>query len=201
VETKKDYRVIKDFLPEKIMCDIEDVIRNNIFSWNITETTFTKEFDVLTAQDWSFSYTAKEKEMQEDPFFSALCFMLKAVLLIHGVEVERILRIRFGLTFPLLQSEIEISTPHVDSCEKHKAAILYLNTSDGDTILYENRHKWGIVFDNNTFPDYIKDMVFKEEIRITPERNKILLFEGNCFHSSAIPTETSRRLIINLNYI
>tara|TARA_Y100001938_G_C7894578_1_gene331475 strand:+ start:41 stop:523 length:483 start_codon:yes stop_codon:yes gene_type:complete len=73
-----------------------------------------------------------------------------------------------------LHSEHIPSTWHTDDKEPHTVALFYLNTCNGYTI-------------------------FKDGTKIKSEANKIVIFNGNTYHSSVTQTDTKRRIVINFN--
>ncbi len=72
------------------------------------------------------------------------------------------------------------NTPHKDCDIAHKVALYYVNDSDGDTILFND----------------------KLEIahRIEPKKGRLLLFNGDILHTSSHPTKFDYRMCINIDY-
>lgn len=77
-------------------------------------------------------------------------------------------------------------TPHRDLGEEsHLTFILYLNDSDGDTVIYNEREP---------SEEYtVKDI-------ITPKKNRLVMFDGSCFHTGHSPSENNNRVLLNINY-
>jgi hypothetical protein len=85
-------------------------------------------------------------------------------------------------TFPVLHYNVS----HIDNIHEDKWSIVYyLNDSDGDTFLF-NEFK-------SDSPD--KLTVFK---RITPKKNRAVLFNSSRYHASSNPKINSERLVINI---
>lgn len=60
----------------------------------------------------------------------------------------------------------------------YKSCILYLNDSDGDTLIY-----------------------FKNKLkRVKPEAGKIVVFDGQLYHTSSNPVKTNYRKVVNINF-
>jgi len=85
-------------------------------------------------------------------------------------------RVRLGLHTPM--NKQTIGSPHVDSLDKHKTILYYINNSDGDTFFYN------------------KKKIIK---KITPVANSGICFDGSIYHSSSKPIKTIRRIVININ--
>ena len=70
--------------------------------------------------------------------------------------------------------------PHCDLHIKHHTMVYYVNDTDAPTRLYKDNR------------------VFKE---VQPKKGRALIFPGNTQHASASPTETSRRMVLNFNFL
>lgn len=76
--------------------------------------------------------------------------------------------------------------PHVDELSQDFfSAILYLNDTDGDTYLFNQ-------FFNDDFDRF---SVYK---KVTPNKNKLIIFNSNRYHASSNPKINEKRLVINL---
>tara|TARA_R110000796_G_scaffold93810_2_gene198408 strand:+ start:3011 stop:3565 length:555 start_codon:yes stop_codon:yes gene_type:complete len=75
--------------------------------------------------------------------------------------------------------DYEHHCPHTDNDADHVTAIYYVNPSDGDTFLF--------LKEDNT-------------IRVSPVKNRLLIFEGNILHAGASPRQNQCRMVINLNF-
>ena len=92
----------------------------------------------------------------------------------------------------------DFNTPHTDTDQPHVSCIVYVNDSDGDTILFDQMDDpFGEV--NQRITD-----IFTQEYsiaeRIKPEKNKFVLFDGNRFHASSNPKINQYRIVLNFNF-
>lgn len=69
-------------------------------------------------------------------------------------------------------------TPHVDCYFPHYVLLYYVNDSDGDTILFKNREIWK---------------------RVSPKKNRLLMFNHKMLHASSHPIEAIARVVLNYN--
>jgi len=84
----------------------------------------------------------------------------------------------------LQNNQITPNPPHIDLVDiKHKVLLYYVNDSDGDTIIYEDKSAETVVD------------------RISPKQGRILFFDGNCYHSSSSPTVNNKRIVINIDLV
>ena len=70
--------------------------------------------------------------------------------------------------------------PHIDMNRPHTTALYYVNTSDGETVFFD---------ENNN-----------EIRREKPEQGKVVIFDGSIYHASSCPTTTTNRMTLNFNY-
>ena len=67
---------------------------------------------------------------------------------------------------------------HVDQEVPHKVLLYYINDADGDTFFFKD-----------------KEVIHRE----TPERGKMVLFDGSYYHASSAPSNNIR-MTLNINY-
>ena len=81
--------------------------------------------------------------------------------------------------------------PHVDTDIPNIACILYLNETDGDTVLFNQKSE------NGKIPEGINLTIKKT---ISPKVNRLLLFDGALIHTGHSPVNYSNRILLNMNY-
>lgn len=89
---------------------------------------------------------------------------------------ENILRMKANL---LLQTQTSPNTPHIDYNFPHMVLLYYVNDSDGSTIFYDNK--------------------LKKVREVSPKRGRIVVFDGEQYHSSTPPFKNKYRCVININ--
>lgn len=94
----------------------------------------------------------------------------------NQIDFNCVLRINVNLTIPLVG--VEKTRSHVDHNFPHKNLLIYLNNSDGDTILCDDEEK---VLDTSS-----------------PIEDKVILFEGKHYHY--LPSK-GRRIVIVCTFI
>ena len=110
------------------------------------------------------------------------------------ISFDEVFRVRFGL----IHRDIEQITnlAHIDDFRKHKVALLYLNDTDGNTKIYNQKHN----FDEPNSTIY-SDEDFTIKTEVEPKANRVVFFDGSYYHSSMTPTKTQLRYTINFNFI
>jgi hypothetical protein len=116
-----------------------------------------------------------------------------------GEKVESLLRVRCILN-TVADKNYEFGT-HIDLNQPHRTALIYLNDSDGDTIIYNERFNPTIYFHDKNVEideDSIPELSVKNTV--TPKANRMAIFDGHLYHSGRTPTTVARRVAININY-
>ena len=96
----------------------------------------------------------------------------------RGAVLEDLYRIRAVMW--VRDQNKGVHLPHTDLEIEHHTMVYYVNDTDSPTRLYKD------------------NKVFKE---VQPKKGRALIFPGNTQHSSASPTKSSRRMILNYNFL
>jgi hypothetical protein len=104
----------------------------------------------------------------------------------HNIECNQVLRSKINLTTSLDEDGYQL--PHVDISSPHKVFLYYVNDSDGDTIIFNE--KYNGEKQNLTIMD-----------SITPEMGKAIFFDGLTYHAPTAPKKTPFRIVINIVFI
>ncbi len=117
-----------------------------------------------------------------------------------GLKIDSVSRIRAGLLEPK-PTGLYTNTPHVDNeYLEHHVGLLYLNDSDGDTLIYNEQYnpKSGL-----TESDYY-DIVLHRKVTVNQniecKENRFVCFDGYTYHSSTCPMNVNRRITVNFNF-
>jgi len=122
-------------------------------------------------------------------------FFQKVYPLVYSLEekaqisMERIVRIRLGLTTSV-GKEVQ-HLPHVDYYEPHKVLLYYVNDSDGDTFMFNEMYS---PENHNSLSN------FTLKQRVTPKKNRAIIFDGFTYHNSSKPVKNTARYVINIDF-
>lgn len=147
---------------------------------------------------WTFSFASiiyNDNDVQQgcsDYIFN----ILLRVLDFQKQELLNLYRIRLGLVFrtPTVVNHGE----HLDfgydfflknHDVKFKTGLFYINDSDGDTNIYEEK------FNIKRVPKK-----FKLKKSVSPVRNRWYDFDGRRYHNSNSPIQNNHRLVLTFNY-
>lgn len=186
-------KIIKDFVPEFYQNSIYETLLNDEIDWkflkNASEGINIKNINNLNYEiDQSGFY---HLAYFDNKICSNIFYLVRPFINIlsenYGEKISSLLRIRLGLS--LMSNENGYRYPHTDFDFPHKTLLYYVNTSDGDTIFYNE--KFGLNHNNN----------FSVMKTYTPEMGTAILFDGLRYHSSSKPIVSNHRFTININYI
>ena len=99
---------------------------------------------------------------------------------------------RSFLQLPLNLKDRSIDAPHVDADIDHMVILYYVNDSDGDTVIYENK------FTSYDDVPHINDLRILK--KVSPKAGRVVMFNGKHWHTSHQP-EYNVRCVVNYNVI
>ena len=187
--------------------EIRDVIDYN-YSQAILDKVTSIDFDWHYMND-----TTIENKLEQDPKHSTPCF---ANLVYHptkehnphldffmplltetcnkaGLKLHTLLRMRLGFllntkySFPHLP--YTWNTPHRDFEQEHYTACYYVNTSDGETVIF-----------HETEQPLLGKQKFHPMFKSAPLQGKVLIFNGWHYHASMCPKVFNRRIVMTMNF-
>jgi len=217
-------KTIDDFLPERIFSKLESLVDSSDFAWYRTETAYNSTGQVKHSEisngvttslkdveQVSLANTMYDNQHGYDSIFLRTSSWCQAALGYHGFDCQNISRIRFALQ--QTSKGNNVNNPHLDAYHDHTVLLLYLTDADGDTLLYNNkveRSSDGVIkggeyiVDDSSWHTYLTNYVnnneFTEKVRVSPKRNRAVVFNGDYWHSSSAPKEKADRIILNANF-
>lgn len=95
-------------------------------------------------------------------------------------------RVKFNL---LLKQDFgdHYNQPHIDTPDPTYSIVYYLNDSDGDTVFFNEKYS----------PEQKHPIKLTVMERITPKKNRAVIFESNRYHASCNPSISENRFVIN----
>ena len=172
----------------KLNTSVKEAIMANDMPWFVSDTTTdnydgddnTEDFPQLTHCIYDVMYNGEGNSKLAEPIMRDLK---------NEFDIKKFIRIKLNLLLKSNQTVGKWHIPHVDQDIPHKVCIVYLNQSDGDTVLFNEQYEQGV---NKT--------EFSVQHRITPEEDKALLFDGKQYHASCSPVKSSKRVVLNVDY-
>ena len=197
----KEIYVIDDFIDLEYQEDIRTILMSDYqfqgkdFPWYyIQDVTAEGDVDSQNRAALAHEYIVfdedqsveDQKATEEIDLFHYLFLpMLKHVCVRMNIKKINVLQGRSFLQFPLNLKDKTVDTPHVDLQQEHLVALYYVCDSDGDTIIYNERHQ-----------PANKEYTIKQ--KVTPKQGRMVLFDGSLYHTAEQP-EHNVRCVVNYN--
>jgi hypothetical protein len=159
------YRVIENFLEEKDLNLIKDTIGGDVpFPW-YNQKRVTDGVNAL--EDFYFINLLFINFRPTSDYYNIV------VPIIKKLDAKALIRVKANLYTKTKKRHYHSN--HKDFTYPHKAAIFYVNTNDGYTVL-------------------------DDKIKIKSVENRLLLFDPQTIHRSSTCTDQKFRININFNY-
>jgi len=184
-------KVLSDVFPWYLIRDVEAEYLRDKENWTVAEDENT----VNTVQFGYSAYSIDEKN--QNPVQSSFAETRE----ISDCCCENLdnfspyyLRLKFNLLLNhTLVNREKYNTPHIDSrLPNSYSMIYYVNDSDGDTIIFNEM----VSPDKRERPE---KLTIKR--RITPKKNRMVIFDGNYLHASTNPVNSEKRVVLNINIL
>ena len=187
---KSGILVIDDFIDKDYQEKIKDnLMGDNDFPWYyIDDVTAAYEEGNQGRPGLSHVYVEYNEDDTSEiisDFHELFLPLLNKACQVLQVPRANIVQGRSFLQFPLNLNSSDDDTPHIDLDEgdKHIVVLYYVITSDGDTIIYNQR---------------TESDVYTVKQKVTPKQGRVVIFDGGQYHT-AQQAINSVRCIANYN--
>ena len=197
----KEIYVIDDFIDLEYQEDIRSILladyqyQGKDFPWHyIGDVTAEGDTDSQNRAALAHEYIIYDEDQsiedqkateEIDHFHYLFLPMLKHVCVRMNIKKINVLQGRSFLQFPLNLKDKTPDTPHVDLEQEHLVALYYVCDSDGDTIIYNERHQPA-------------NKVYTVKQKVTPKQGRMVLFDGSLYHTAEQPKHNVR-CVVNYN--
>jgi 2OG-Fe(II) oxygenase superfamily len=188
--------ILTNFVPTDYQDKLENLLLGTDIAWNYQpETVYAGEGNNLNSTDYVITNQTKESWQlvhvsagSNGRIFSPFNKIFLPVLGMAGFGKPIVDRIKTNTLFKDTNFPKDFyNTPHIDHHDSQtKTLLYYVNDSDGDTIIFNERYQ---EINRPT------DLTIK--YRCTPRKGTALLFDSNLFHCGSPPLVTDRRVVIN----
>ena len=150
--------------------------------------------------DKKFEFSWSHSVYVEETVFSNVCPLLETAFLTMldntGQSLGKLIRIRVGLITRTPQ--VVVHGAHIDYPEPHKTALLYLNDTNGETVIYKERYDESSGLSNEEYLARIGEPTIDSVVQC--KANRFMWFDGLHYHTSRSQTDTDRRIVVTYNY-
>mgnify|MGYP003115208352 FL=1 len=187
--------VIDDFIDKDYQEDIKDYLmgdylyNNEQFPWYyIDDVTAAYEEGNQGRPGLSHVYVEYNEDRTSEivsDFHEVFLPLLSKACQVLQVPTANIVQGRSFLQFPLNLESTDDDTPHIDLDEgdRHIVVLYYVVTSDGDTVIYNER---------------TESDTYTVKQRVTPKQGRVVIFDGGLYHTAQQALKNIR-CIVNYN--
>jgi len=158
----------------------------------LKEKVFSKDFlwffnERSTPNGPSFlAHAIKHRDKEiEGEFWDYIKEDFHNVLERNNLKLDKIHRAAVNLMTNF--GDVPFAEPHVDHRFPHHNMLIYCNTVEGDTFIFNEKY-------NN---EYLHPIHLTLKDKVSPEEGKVIIFNGEHYHSTGkIPTGTWRAVIV-----
>ena len=193
-------KIIDNFLPNSYIDNIDAMCHSKEFFYH-----YTSEINYSTSKinpwDKQFvhSIIVDNKRISEHcGFFMPIVYQIDAALDKKVIHIDR-MKINMTTTVPSYESTFG---PHIDSDDvrgNFYTAILYINESDGDTLIYDHKiTNTSQIRDRESFITHLKDTNQLNLMKsVGYVKNRLLVFHGRYLHEGQQPINHRTRVALN----
>jgi len=182
-------KVLSDVFPWYLIRDVDPRRLQDKVNWTVAQDENT----VNTVQFGYAVYSIDEKNLVHSSFAET-----KTVADCCCENFDNLspyyLRLKFNLLLNhTLVDGDKYNTPHIDSrTPSSYSMIYYVNDSDGDTVIFNEM----VGPDKEERPEKLT-----VKRRITPKKNRMVIFDGSYLHASTNPVKSEKRVVLNINML
>ena len=193
----KEINIIDNFLSNDLADFVHEQLSVKNFPWYFDEGTLNKRIkqsyvdkgiraknddrilDYCMFNHYFYDTSQTQEKMSG---FDTSNHMLDYMIKTYNLEDVILFKVKANLTTQMNNATKDnFAEPHIDIRDnEHIGLIYYVNDSDGDTFMFNNN--------------------LEIRKRITPKKNRAVVFKGNILHSAGHPLKTNRRLVINFDF-
>jgi hypothetical protein len=190
-------KIVDNLLPSGYIDAIEEDVTRTGFNWFFINDVTCPYY----GNNSGFVHPAFDIGKQPSDWYPFIKPLVYSIQEAYGKKIDELYRIRVGLLTPTNKQD-EYNTPHVDFLWPHKTACFYATESDGDTVIFKQRlEEVGSDINNKTLAEYVDKTKFEVLDRVSPVRNRLVIFDGFNYHASTKPKLHEQRIVITVNFI
>ena len=195
---KEDYYVLDDLIPKETQLVLYDYVKNHNIKWEVMENITGPYGDKHHIHKFPGKVHTRISCENED--IKVLANDIQNIVSKYlDLEFLQNYRWKINWTSPLGRSYNPMDLLHHDRMEEHIAMVYYINDSDGDTCIYNNKLGNNAETHQNSLKSVDFDL-YELMTSVSPKMGRCLIFNGKFAHYANYPT-TNDRFIINFNFV
>jgi hypothetical protein len=186
-----------NFLSLEQVFSVEEAVtkNNNNIIWHASESTAginqylkLKNSNMTISEDEQYVHIASFNENKISDIHDFGVDILNTFAKKHGIQINKVLRIKANI-LNKTDKQNHIHPPHVDFPNPHMVLLYYVNDSDGDTVIFDQKYDDGEV------------SMLTVNRTVKPRAGSAIIFDGLTYHSSSSPNHAEKRIVLNINFI
>ena len=185
----------KFYVSDDVANNIENVLLNDdYFPWFFHSTTVRTDEEIKKSTNVDSSQLThifyQNGKINSNYFKNVIKVLQHSKLPLSKIDC---VRIKANLNFPLnYQKNLNSvhQSVHIDAPENHKSFLYYVNDSDGDTV----------IFNEKTMDPVLNGEELSVKKRIKSKRGRFVMFNQDYLHAGMPPTKSDYRVVINFNF-
>jgi hypothetical protein len=182
--------IVDDLLPQEVFNKVCNTVTSSKVPWYFFSSTLPPDSKLTDKDTFQFVHTLRNSEgSTTTPYLHDMWSeIMHYVTSKTGLDIVAVHRAKLNL---MTKSNDKDPQPaHIDLYTNDCITfLLYLNETEGDTILYNN-------FVNDVPQGSIPLLDTTLYMRIAPKPNRAVFFESNRYHSSSAPYITDTRVVL-----
>lgn len=177
------YTIIDNLLTKSYLKDLQNYFLSQQCQWNYNDNlTGDESYEVLGS--FGFTMSLHWNQMFVNSYAGTLSKALIFSALDKVIEITETphLVVRSRVDMTVYNPSNHCHELHTDYSYEHMTAIFYMNTSDGNTLLYNREGKELLT-------------------EVEPIENRLLIFDGLLQHTGHSPSKHKSRTLINMNFM
>lgn len=195
---------LRNLIDEDNFKKLQEEVFSSYMPWYIsgtyTSTQYKDLVDINSNEEPNFSFSHLvfiDGEIKSE-LFEPLSKMILNGLEKLGESPKELIRIKVNMSTN--QPQVYIHQPHVDYDESHMSGLIYLNTTNGPTTIYNETYDSRLGLSPQQYLTKILNNKLTIKEKVDCESNKMMVFDGKYFHSSSAQSDFYRRIVVNFNY-
>lgn len=173
------------------------MLKDEEFPWFLNQSLLNKKDaykqlfttdNVLQSEGFQFNHGFYSNGFSKSPHVEMVLEIFNRFATKHNIMNRAILRAKANLTTQ--DQSNKYFAPHIDHPFDHMVFLYYVNDSDGDTVIYNER--WQHMGEN---------VSLTEKTRISPKAGRAICFDGRIYHTPLVPKTSPFRAVINLTFV
>ena len=192
--------VFDDIIEENLQNIIELYCKESNNNWEYVENITFSDDDVIFKDNFP-AKVIPLGNISENSIQDIIELIQKNTLEKTKMEYVKSYRIKINCTSPInIDESMEHKLLHVDKYENHIVIIYYVNDTDGDTLIFNNKNGNNSKDFNKQFNGSIDIKDFELIKSVSPKKGRVVMFNGNLYHYGKYP-KINDRFIININLV